>query len=177
TRPATSSRGSRNASTHRRRSSRRRGRRRPWWTWATRRSRAACTPPTPATRPSAPCSTPGGPGWHATRTGTSSASPARWPRAVAPRHSSTSRPCGPSTTSGPTRGGDPTVLYVLTRTSKRPRYFAALRANLAAQGVPFVHVVHSDEPTDAYVAGDIVVRGDRLPPAKVKCRSDARGVR
>lgn len=59
------------------------------------------------------------------------------------------------------------MLYVLTRTSKRPRYFAALRANLAVQGVPFVHVVHSDEPTDAYVAGDIVVRSDRLPPGKV----------
>lgn len=55
------------------------------------------------------------------------------------------------------------MIYVLTRTSNRPRFFAGLRASLAAQSFrDYVHVVHSDDPNDAYVEGDIVIRG---PPA------------
>jgi len=55
------------------------------------------------------------------------------------------------------------VIYVLTRTSGRPRFFSALRASLAEQTHrDFVHIVHSDDPTDAYVEGDIVIRGSRL---------------
>lgn len=53
-------------------------------------------------------------------------------------------------------------LFVLTRTSRRPRMFAQLRAALAQQSHPFTHVVHSDDPSDTYVEGDVLVRGRRL---------------
>lgn len=53
--------------------------------------------------------------------------------------------------------------YVLTRTSKRPKAFARLRNSLRKQTYPhIVHVVHSDEPTDTYVRGDIVLHSPRL---------------
>lgn len=56
-----------------------------------------------------------------------------------------------------------TLLYVLTRTSGRPRFFQQLRRDLKTQTVPAVHVVHSDDPSDEYVEGDIIVRGDPIP--------------
>lgn len=54
------------------------------------------------------------------------------------------------------------MLYVLTRTSNRPVLFAGLRANLTQQA-PHTHVVHSDDPSDKYVDGDVVIDGVRLP--------------
>lgn len=55
-------------------------------------------------------------------------------------------------------------VFVLTRTSRRPRAFARLRRDLLAQEYPgeIIHVVHSDDPADAYIEGDIVVRSERL---------------
>jgi len=55
-------------------------------------------------------------------------------------------------------------MYVLTRTSGRPRFFAALRESLRSQDYPnVIHVVHSDDPADNYVEADITIRGGRMP--------------
>jgi hypothetical protein len=55
-------------------------------------------------------------------------------------------------------------VFVLTRTSGRPVMFARLRESLASQVFDgrIVHVVYSDDPSDDYVVGDVVVRGLRL---------------
>lgn len=58
-------------------------------------------------------------------------------------------------------------MYVLTRTSGRPKLFGNLRRDLLAQTYPrIVHVVHSDDPADQYIEADLIVRGPRLPITK-----------
>lgn len=54
-------------------------------------------------------------------------------------------------------------VFVLTRTSGRPKMFKRLRENLQAQRFDgsIIHVVYSDDPNDDYVEGDYVVRGRR----------------
>lgn len=54
----------------------------------------------------------------------------------------------------------PTV-FILTRTSGRPRFFAELRRSIRSLEYPdIVHVVHTDDPRDSYVEGDIIIRGE-----------------
>lgn len=56
------------------------------------------------------------------------------------------------------------LMYVLTRTSRRPRFFSRLRESLLGQDYSrVVHVVHSDDSADTYVDADIVIRGEPLP--------------
>jgi hypothetical protein len=54
-------------------------------------------------------------------------------------------------------------MILLTRTSGRPNAFGRLRKSVESQvGAEVIHVVHSDDPRDTYVVGDLVVRGSRL---------------
>jgi len=55
------------------------------------------------------------------------------------------------------------VLYVLTRTSGRPTFYARMRESVRALTWPHgvVHVVHSDDPRDTYAADcDMLVKGE-----------------
>ena len=55
------------------------------------------------------------------------------------------------------------VLYVLTRTSGRPTFYARMRESVRALTWPHgvVHVVHSDDPRDTYAADcDVLVKGE-----------------
>ena len=56
------------------------------------------------------------------------------------------------------------MIYILTRTSKRPRMFQRLRDNIASQDYdgPVMHIVHTDEVADDYVKGDMIVSSPRL---------------
>ena len=56
-------------------------------------------------------------------------------------------------------------LYVLTRTGGRPEFFARMQESVRAlTGFDVVHIVHTDDPRDTYVQGDIVVQGECYPP-------------
>lgn len=56
-------------------------------------------------------------------------------------------------------------LYILSRTSGRPKFFARMRESVRALTWPnVVHIVHTDDPRDTYVEGDIVVYGEAYPP-------------
>ena len=59
------------------------------------------------------------------------------------------------------------TLYILTRTSGRPSMFGVCRASVKALAWPgpVVHVVHTDDPRDTYVEGDIIVRGETYGPS------------
>jgi hypothetical protein len=55
------------------------------------------------------------------------------------------------------------MLYILTRTSGRPKFFANLRESIKALTYPekIVHIVHSDDPrNESYVEGDIIIKGE-----------------
>ena len=55
-------------------------------------------------------------------------------------------------------------VYILIRTSNRPKYFKVLMGSIKAQVYPnIVTIVHSDDPNDKYVYGDIIVRSRRDP--------------
>ena len=56
------------------------------------------------------------------------------------------------------------MIYILTRTSKRPRMFQRLRDSIATQDYagPVMHIVHTDEPSDDYVKGDMIVSSPHL---------------
>jgi len=58
-------------------------------------------------------------------------------------------------------------LYILTRTSGRPAFFARCRETIKALAWPgpVVHIVHTDDPRDTYVEGDVIVRGETLGPS------------
>lgn len=62
-------------------------------------------------------------------------------------------------------------VFVLTRTSRRPRAFTRLRRDLLAQEYDgeIIHVVHSDDPADAYATGDIIVHSER--PQRTRART------
>jgi len=64
------------------------------------------------------------------------------------------------------------TLYILTRTSRRPVFFAAMRESLKRLTWPggIVHIVHTDDPRDTYVEGDIIIRGESLADIPVKRR-------
>jgi hypothetical protein len=59
------------------------------------------------------------------------------------------------------------TLYILTRTSGRPVFFARMRETIKALDWPgpVCHIVHTDDPRDTYVAGDIIIRGETLGPS------------
>ena len=61
----------------------------------------------------------------------------------------------------------PDTLYILTRTSGRPAFFARMRETVKALSWPgpVVHIVHTDDPRDTYVEGDIIVKGEVLGPS------------
>jgi hypothetical protein len=59
------------------------------------------------------------------------------------------------------------TLYILTRTSGRPKFFARCRETIKALAWPgpVVHIVHTDDPRDTYVDGDIIVKGETYGPS------------
>lgn len=55
---------------------------------------------------------------------------------------------------------EPTV-FVLTRTSGRPRFFEGLKRSMKLLTYPnIIHIVHTDDPRDTYVDADIIIRGE-----------------
>jgi hypothetical protein len=54
------------------------------------------------------------------------------------------------------------TLYILTRTSGRPEFFRRCRESVKALQWPgdIVHIVHTDDPRDTYVEGDIIIKGE-----------------
>jgi len=68
----------------------------------------------------------------------------------------------------PPRWGDP--IYVLTRTARRPRFFAAARASVLAQSYPYVHhLVATDDPSSmSYLSG---VAGAELVARRASARA------
>lgn len=58
-------------------------------------------------------------------------------------------------------------LYILTRTSGRPTFFAAMRESVKALAWPgpVVHIVHTDDPRDTYVEADVVIQGETYGPS------------
>lgn len=54
-------------------------------------------------------------------------------------------------------------VYILIRTSNRPKFFANLMRTIREQTYQnIITIVHTDDPADEYVAGDIIIRGARL---------------
>jgi len=59
----------------------------------------------------------------------------------------------------------PDPVYILTRTSRRPLFFARLMETIREQDYPnIVTIVHSDDPRDEYVTGDIIIRKSAYGP-------------
>lgn len=58
------------------------------------------------------------------------------------------------------------ALYILTRSSGRAEFFRRCRESVKALAYPgpIVHIVHVDDPRDAYVEGDIIVQGEAHGP-------------
>lgn len=56
------------------------------------------------------------------------------------------------------------TLFILTRTSSRPHFFSYLKESIEKLTWPgkIVHIVHTDDPRDTYVTGDIIIRGESL---------------
>ena len=56
-------------------------------------------------------------------------------------------------------------VYILIRTSNRPQYFSNLMQSIKSQTHKnIITIVHSDDPRDDYVTGDIVIRGPVYHP-------------
>lgn len=54
-------------------------------------------------------------------------------------------------------------IYVLIRTSNRPKFFETMMKSVKEQTYPnIVTIVHSDNENDTYVQGDIVIRSEHL---------------
>ena len=54
-------------------------------------------------------------------------------------------------------------VYILIRTSKRPVFFSQMMETIKNQTYPnIITIVHTDDPADTYVSGDIIIRGERL---------------
>ena len=52
--------------------------------------------------------------------------------------------------------------YILLRTSNRPKFFKVCMESIKAQDYPnIVTIVHTDDPKDDYVEGDIIIKGER----------------
>ena len=56
-------------------------------------------------------------------------------------------------------------VYILVRTSNRPKFFAQMLESIKIQTYQnIILVVHSDDPRDKYVDGDIIIRGSAYGP-------------
>jgi hypothetical protein len=56
-------------------------------------------------------------------------------------------------------------VYILIRTSNRPEFFACMMESIKKQTYNnIVTIVHSDDPRDEYVTGDIIIRGAAYGP-------------
>src|SRR5574343_1079239 len=52
-------------------------------------------------------------------------------------------------------------IYILIPTSRRPKFFARMMKSIKEQTYPhIVTIVHSDNPADKYVIGDIIIHGE-----------------
>ncbi len=61
----------------------------------------------------------------------------------------------------------PLPFYVLIRTSKRPKFFAELMESIKQQTYSNIKtIVHTDDPLDTYVTGDIIISSTRRPKTK-----------
>jgi len=57
--------------------------------------------------------------------------------------------------------------YILIRTSNRPKFFARMMKSIKEQTYPnIITIVHTDDPADTYVEGDIIVSSTRKPKTK-----------
>lgn len=57
-------------------------------------------------------------------------------------------------------------VYILIRTSGRPKFFANLMESIKGQTYNnIVTIVHTDDPGDTYVTGDIIIHGQRYDSA------------
>lgn len=57
-------------------------------------------------------------------------------------------------------------VYILIRSSGRPKFFNAMWESIQEQTYPnIVTIVHSDDPADEYIKGDIVIESTRDPKA------------
>lgn len=55
-------------------------------------------------------------------------------------------------------------VYILIRTANRPKFFANLMQSIKEQTYPnIITIVHTDDPADDYITGDIIIRGIRPP--------------
>lgn len=65
----------------------------------------------------------------------------------------------------PTKNSLRDPVYILLRTSNRPNYFRRCMESIKAQTYKnIVVIVHSDDPRDDYLDGDIIIRGPVYPP-------------
>jgi glycosyltransferase involved in cell wall biosynthesis len=56
-------------------------------------------------------------------------------------------------------------VYILMRTSNRPEYFKVCYESIKSQTYPNIKIiVHTDDPRDTYVKGDIIIKGHAYPP-------------
>ena len=52
-------------------------------------------------------------------------------------------------------------VYILIRTSKRPKFFSCMMESIKKQTYKnIVTIVHSDNPEDKYIQGDIIINGE-----------------
>lgn len=57
-------------------------------------------------------------------------------------------------------------VYILIRTSNRPKFFARMMETIKEQTYKnIVTIVHTDDPRDEYVTGDIIIKGTAYPPS------------
>jgi hypothetical protein len=55
-------------------------------------------------------------------------------------------------------------VYILIRTSGRPKFFARMMESVKAQTYKnIITIVHTDDPRDEYVTGDIILKGSAYP--------------
>lgn len=67
-------------------------------------------------------------------------------------------------------------VYILIRTSGRPNFFKTMMASIKTQTYPnIITIVHTDDPKDKYVEGDIIVRSDRRKYLKPDGKPKHRG--
>ena len=56
-------------------------------------------------------------------------------------------------------------VYILIRTSGRPKYFKNMMESVKSQTYKnIITIVHTDDPRDTYVEGDIILKGSRFSP-------------
>lgn len=60
-------------------------------------------------------------------------------------------------------------VYILIRTSGRPKYFKTMMESVKSQTYKnIITIVHTDDPRDTYIEGDIIVKGNRFSPLEGK---------